>query len=290
MIFAANYAFLCQLLRERSGQVLFGDKQYLVESRLVPVARRHGHRNIDDLCRAARNPGAEAIRVDITEAMTTNETFFLRDKQPFEQLAGHMLPYLLKARANRRRLRIWCAAASTGQEPYSIAMLVKDIADKMPGWRTEILATDISNEVLQKAKAGAYTQFEVQRGLPIAYLVKYFKQVGDMWQLDAGVRSMVRFRQLNLLRDFATLGPFDVVFCRNVLIYFDQATKTSVLDRIADIMEPDGFLVLGASETTIGLTDKLKMIEGMRSLHAPLCGPGRVHGASRPASLKARRA
>jgi len=287
MISPANYSLLCRLLRERSGLVLFGDKQYLVESRLVPVARRHGLGSIDDLCRAARNPGAEAIRVDITEAMTTNETFFFRDKQPFEQLAGHMLPYLLKARSNQRRLRIWCAAASTGQEPYSIAMLVKEIADKTVGWRIELLATDISNEVLEKAKSGAYTQFEVQRGLPINYLIKYFKQVGDMWQLDAGVRSMVKFRQLNLLRDFGDLGPFDIVFCRNVLIYFDQDTKTGALDRIADIMAPDGFLVLGASETTIGLTDKLKMIEGMRSLHAP-CGPDERRAESPPVPVAKR--
>jgi len=289
MISPANYSFLCQLLRERSGLVLFGDKQYLVESRLVPVARRHGVASIDDLCRAARNPGAEAIQVAITEAMTTNETFFFRDKQPFEQLKGHMLPYLLKARANQRRLRIWCAAASTGQEPYSIAMLIKDMADEMPGWHVEILATDISGEVIDKARAGAYTQFEVQRGLPINYLIKYFKQIDDMWLLDSPIRSMVKFRQLNLLRDFSSLGPFDIVFCRNVLIYFDQPTKTSVLDRISDVMEPDGFLVLGASETTVGLTSKLKMIDGVRSLHEP-CVPEDRRVARLPTALRRRSA
>jgi len=273
MISSSNYALLCKLLRERSGLVLSGDKKYLVESRLVPVARRHGLGNIDDLCRAARNPGADAIRVDICEAMVTNETFFFRDRQPFQQFKSHMLPYLIKARSNRRSLRIWSAAASTGQEPYSIAMLLKDVADKMQGWRIELLATDFSTEVLAKARTGAYTQFEVQRGLPINYLIKYFKQVGDMWQLNAGVRSMVAFRPLNLLSDFGGLGSFDIVFCRNVLIYFDQITKTSVLNRIADVMAPDGFLVLGASETTIGLSDRLKTVEGLRGLHTPAAVP-----------------
>lgn len=289
MISSANYAFLCQLLRDRSGLVLFGDKKYLIESRLISVARRHGHGSIDDLCRAARNPGAEAIQVDITEAMATNETFFFRDKQPFEQLGSHMLPYLLKARSNRRRLRIWCAAASTGQEPYSIAMLLKDIADRTQGWRIDLLATDLSLEVLERAKAGAYTQFEVQRGLPINLLVKYFRQVGDMWQLDAGIRSMVEFRPLNLLHDFSGLGSFDIVFCRNVLIYFDQITKISVLNRIADVMAPDGFLVLGASETIIGLTDRLRMADGLRGLYTPVRAPRAVQGEGRAAPEEAPR-
>lgn len=273
MISSANYDFLCQLLRERSGLVLSGDKKYLVESRLVPVARRHGLGSLDDLCRAARNPGADEIQVDICEAMVTNETFFFRDKLPFQHLSDHVLPYLIKARSNRRCMRVWCAAASTGQEPYSIAMLLRDMADKLRGWRIELLATDFSTEVLAKAKIGAYTQFEAQRGLPIDYLIKYFKQVGDMWQLDATVRSMVTFRPLNLLSDFTDLGSFDVVFCRNVLIYFDQPTKSGVLDRIADVLAPDGFLVLGASETTVGLSDRFRTVEGLRGLQVPATGP-----------------
>ena len=267
MLAPTNYTFLCQLVHERSGLVLLGDKQYLIESRLIPVARRNGLGTIDDLCSAARNPGAEAIRVDITEAMTTNETFFFRDKTPFDHFSEQMIRHLLKARSNLRRIRVWCAAASTGQEPFSIAMMVQEMSAQMAGWRVEILATDISNEVLEKAKLGMYTQFEVQRGLPINYLVKYFKQIGDMWQIDPAIRAMVQFRPLNLLRDFRDTGTFDIVFCRNVLIYFDQPTKTDVLNRLSEAIAQDGFLVLGASETTIGLTDKLKTVDGMRTLH-----------------------
>ena len=169
--------------------------------------------------------GAEALTTDVVEAMTTNETFFFRDKIPFDHLRDTILPHLIPARANRRELRIWSAASSTGQEPYSIAMCLKEWGPTLAGWRIEIVATDLSQEVLEKSKAGIYSQFEVQRGLPIQLLVKYFKQTGELWQLNADIRGMVQHRQLNLLQDFSHLGKFDVIFCRNVLIYFDQDTK-----------------------------------------------------------------
>ena len=174
----------------------------------------------------------------------------------------------MAARARERRLRIWCAAASTGQEPYSLAMILKEMKDKLGGWRIDILGTDISAEVLEKAKAGIYSQFEVQRGLPIQMLVKYFTQAGDTWQIAPEIRAMVQFRPLNLLADFAGLGGFDVVFCRNVLIYFDQETKIGVLNRIARLLAPDGFLVLGAAETVVGLTDAFKPLHDKRGLYA----------------------
>lgn len=269
MINPTTYAFLCQMLKERSGLILSGDKQYLIESRLMPVARRHGAGSLEELVNVARSPAGEKVRVDITEAMTTNESFFYRDKTPFENFEKLMLPELLKARANQRRLRIWCSAASTGQEPYSLAMCLKEQAALIAGWRIEIIGTDISLEVLEKAKIGMYSQFEVQRGLPIQLLVKYFKQVGDMWQIDPAIRAMVQYRPLNLLQDFSSLGTFDIVFCRNVLIYFEQQTKSDVLNRIAKVMTPDGYLVLGAAETVIGLTDQYRSIEGYRGLYAP---------------------
>jgi chemotaxis protein methyltransferase CheR len=214
-----DYDYLRKLLRDRSGLVLSADKQYLVESRLLPVARRSGLAGLGDLVQRLRDPSAERLAVEVVEAMTTNESFFFRDKIPFQHFDDTMMPALFATRAPQRRIRIWCSAASTGQEPYSLAMSLKELGDhRTSGWRIEIVATDISNEVLEKAKAGIYSQFEVQRGLPIAFLVKYFTQIGDTWQIAPEIRAMVQFRPLNLLADFSHLGTFDIVFCRNVLI------------------------------------------------------------------------
>ena len=200
--------------------------------------------------------------------MTTNETFFFRDKIPFDHLKEAVLPALVQARASRRALRIWCAASSTGQEPYSIAMCVKEFA-ALVGWRVEIVATDLSQEVLEKSKAGIYSQFEVQRGLPIQLLVKHFKQIGELWQLNADIRGMVQHRQLNLLQDFSHLGTFDVIFCRNVLIYFDQDTKTGIFDRLSKMLDADGVLALGAAESVVGISDAFKPYPERRGLYRP---------------------
>ena len=207
--------------------------------------------------------------------MTTNESFFFRDKIPFEHFRATIMPALIEARAREKRIRIWCTAASTGQEPYSLAMALKAMGAALAGFRIEIVATDLSTEVLEKAKTGIYSQFEVQRGLPITQLVKFFAQVGDAWQIAPEIRGMVHFRPLNLLNDFAALGSFDVVFCRNVLIYFDQPTKIDVLDRIARQMPADGFLVLGAAETVIGLTDAFKPATDRRGLYVVNSEPRR---------------
>ena len=212
---------------------------------------------------------AQALAVEVVEAMMTNESFFFRDKLPFEQFRDTMVPALVAARANQRRIRIWCAAASTGQEPYSLAMCLKEIAPQIAGWRIDILATDLSNEVLEKAKAGVYSQFEVQRGLPIQMLIKYFTQIGETWQIAPEIRAMVQFQPFNLLNDFAGLGMFDVVFCRNVLIYFDQPTKVGIFERIAYTVERDGYLILGAAETVVGLTESFKPIPDRRGLYSP---------------------
>ena len=197
-----DYEFLRKLLKERSGLDLSPDKQYLVESRLVPLARKAGLGGITELVQKMKAGGAEALVADVVEAMTTNETFFFRDKTPFDHLKDTMLPALVQARAARRSLRIWCAASSTGQEPYSIAMCLKGFGPAIAGWKIDIVGTDLSQGVLEKSKAGIFSQFEVQRGLPIQLLVKHFTQVGDMWQLNSDIRSMVQHRQLNLLQDF----------------------------------------------------------------------------------------
>ncbi len=260
-----DYDFLRRLLKERSGLDLSADKQYLVESRLIPLARRAGLPGIAELV-AKIKAGAEALTSDVVEAMTTNETFFFRDKIPFDHLRETILPALVQARASRRSLRIWCAASSTGQEPYSIAMCVKEFAG-LAGWRVEILATDLSQEVLEKSKAGLYSQFEVQRGLPIQMLVKYFTQTGELWQLNADIRAMVQHRRLNLLQDFSHLGTFDVIFCRNVLIYFDQDAKASIFDRLSRMLEPDGVLALGAAESVVGISDAFKPYPDRRGLY-----------------------
>ena len=264
-----DYDYLRKLLKERSGLMLAGDKQYLVESRLLPVARRCGAAGLAGLIQKLKAPENEALIVDVVEAMATNESLFFRDKIPFDHFRDTIMPALLVARASQKRIRIWCAAASTGQEPYSLAMSLREMGSQLAGWRTEILATDFSLEVLEKAKAGVYSQFEVQRGLPIQMLVKYFTQVGELWQIAPEIRAMVQYRPFNLLHDCAQLGRFDVVFCRNVLIYFDQKTKIEVLERIARVLEPDGYLVLGAAETVVGLTSSFKPIPDRRALYGP---------------------
>ena len=280
----ADYEFLRGLLKERSGLDLAVDKQYLVESRLVPLARRAGLAGIPELVQKMKS-GAEALITDVVEAMTTNETFFFRDRLPFDHLTDTILPALLSARASRRSLRIWSAACSTGQEPYSIAMCLRERAAQLAGWRIEIVATDLSQEVLEKSKAGVYSQFEVQRGLPIQLLVKYFTQNGDLWQINSDIRAMVAYRQLNLLQDFSHLGKFDVIFCRNVLIYFDQQTKLSMFERLAKMMEPDGMLMLGAAETVVGMTDAFKPHPDRRGLYQPNLARGArpvLLGATQP--------
>ena len=268
-----DYEYLRKLLKDHSGLDLSADKQYLIESRLLPLARKAGLAGLPELVQKMKG-GSAAFIAQVVEAMTTNETFFFRDKIPFEHFRDTIMPELLQARAGRKSLRIWCAAGSTGQEPYSLAMCLKEMSAALTGWRVEILATDLSQEVLEKSRAGIYSQFEVQRGLPIQLLVKYFRQIGELWQINADLRAMVQHRQLNLLHDFSQLGSFDVIFCRNVMIYFDQDTKTNIFGRLARTIEPDGFLVLGAAETVVGLTEQFKPIGDRRGLYRP--GDSRV--------------
>ena len=264
----ADFEFLASILKQRSGLVLAAEKAYLLESRLMPVARKFGFTGLPDLIAAVRSERPEDLLRDITEAMTTNESLFFRDMKPFDQFRNLVIPKLAESRQAQSRIRIWSAAASSGQEPYSIAIILSEMQELLAGFDVEIIATDISVEMLNRARSGLYTQFEVQRGLPIATLVKYFKQVGEKWRLDANVRSMVKFKEFNLLDDPASLGTFDIVYCRNVLIYFDQQTKSEVLARIAACMPSDGVLYLGGAETVLGITDKFVPITGHRGMYA----------------------
>jgi chemotaxis protein methyltransferase CheR len=273
-----DYEYLRKFLKDQSGLDLSADKQYLIESRLLPLARKSGLPGISELVQKMRSGSSHFIN-QVVEAMTTNETFFFRDKLPFDHFRESIMPEMLRARANRKSIRIWCAAGSTGQEPYSLAMCLKEMGAVLNGFRVEILATDLSQEVIEKSKAGIYSQFEVQRGLPIQMLVKYFKQTGELWQINSDIRGMVQHKQLNLLHDFTCLGKFDIIFCRNVLIYFDQETKVNIFNRLAKVIEPDGFLVLGAAETVVGLTDVFKPFPERRGLYrpnAPSVVPGRT--------------
>jgi len=262
-----DFDFLRRMLKERSGLVLSAEKDYLLESRLLPLARRHGMTSLGELATRLRQPGSASLAIAVTEAMTTNETFFFRDRIPFDHLRDTVIPALVAARSREKRIRIWCTAAASGQEPYSIAMLLKALGGQLNGFRVDIVATDLSADVIDRAKAGIYSQFEVQRGLPIQLLVKYFSKSGDAWEIVPELRGMVQFRTLNLLNDFLPLGQFDVVFCRNVLIYFDQPTKVGVLERIARQMPRDGYLMLGAAETVVGLTDCFVPVPEKRGLY-----------------------
>lgn len=264
----ADFELIAELLKERSGLALNRGKAYLLETRLNPVARKWNFSGIEELAQAIRNNNDEALLVDVTEAMMTNESFFFRDREPFDQFTSIVLPHLLEARAATRSVRIWSAACSSGQEPYSLAMLLKEHADKLAGWNVEIVATDLSNEILDKAKEGLYSRFEIQRGLPISLLVKNFVQIGDRWQIDDSLRKMVKFQQFNLLENIGSLGRFDVVFCRNVLNDFDTAAKTRVLDGMANILAPDGLLYLGAAETVPAETDRFRIMQGQRGIYS----------------------
>ncbi|NUB09901.1 chemotaxis protein CheR [Azospirillum sp. Vi22] len=263
-----DFDMFSTLLKQRSGLVLTRDKAYLLESRLMPVARKWNMKGLEELASTVRTRKDEALLRDITEAMTTNESSFFRDQKPFDQFKQIVLPKLMEARSAKRSIRIWSAACSSGQEAYSLAMLLSEDAAKLAGWRIEIVGTDISTEMVERSKSGIYTQFEVQRGLPIQMLVKHFKQQGDKWQISQQLRQMASFREFNLLGDLSTLGQFDIVFCRNVLIYFDQPTKTKVLEAIARQMPQDGVLYLGGAETVLGITDRFKPVEGQRGLYS----------------------
>jgi chemotaxis protein methyltransferase CheR len=260
------FASLAKVLKARSGLVIGPEKLYLLETRLAPLLKCHGLRDLDALS-AKMRPGSTLER-EVVEAMTTNESLFFRDTKPFEALRHTVLPKLHAARPPGIPLRIWSAAASTGQEAYSIAMVTADLASAMPGRQVDILATDIARNPLERARQGLYTQFEIQRGLPMQMLVKHFAKEEKQWRVTQDLRDAITFKEWNLLSDLRPLGTFDIVFCRNVLIYFDPPTKRRVLEALARQMPADGVLVLGGAETVLGLTDSFHTVPGENGIYA----------------------
>lgn len=262
--------YLCRFLKERLGLVLPTDRAYLLQTRLPPVAQKFGMKSVEELAAAMRLEPTEKLLQEVADAMTTNESFFFRDGKPFEEFRDFVIPYLRQARAAEKSIRIWSAGCSSGQEPYSLAMLFRDMAGQFLDWKVNIVATDVSERILARAREGKYTTFEVERGLSPVFRDRYFKQEkDDTWRIDPPLRAMVEFRPFNLLHDCTRLGPFDVIFCRNVLIYFDSPTKVRILNRLRHQTAKDGFLFLGTAETVMGLGDDFDITSDRRGLYRP---------------------
>jgi len=287
-----EFQFLTTLIKDRSGISLTVDKTYLLENRLTPLAKGKGFDGIEGLVAKMRMGRDEALITEVVEAMTTNESLFFRDTKPFEVFRDVALPRILDNRPASQPLRIWSLACSSGQEAYSIAMTLKENWARVANRRVQIIGTDISTAMLAKAKAGTYTHFEVQRGMPVRLLVKYFDQNGANWEIKPELRQMVEFRKHNMILEAPALVSCDIVFCRNVLIYFDEATKRSVLEKVAKIMPKDGVLFLGAAENVIGISDVFEPVSCVRGAYQK---SGNVASAASPSSsvkapLQARRA
>jgi chemotaxis protein methyltransferase CheR len=269
---ATSFDWVRQVVHRESAIVLQPGKEYLVEARLLPIARQMGMADVGQLVDSVRTrPSAEQTR-KIVEALTTNETSWFRDGDPFSALTTTVLPALQAARSPHERLQIWSAASSSGQEPYTIAMLLEDALPNA-GTRVSITATDISREMVERTRAGRFSQLEVNRGLPAPMLVRHFTRAGSEWEVNSSLRRMVTASECNLAAPLPRMGPFDVVYLRNVLIYFDLSTKQAILRRIRSLMRPDGWLFLGAAETTLGVDDSWeRVVLGRSSAYRPLKG------------------
>ena len=252
---AHEFGLVRRILKEHSGLNLGEDKQGLIEGKLRPLLREFALPSLSHLVLAMMQPGAHHLRSRAAQAVTVQESYFFRNKVPFHYFIDVMLPNLMAKRETQRRIRVWCAATATGQEPYSLAMELAERDSRLVGWTVEIVATDLVEDALSKARKGFYSQFEMQRGVPVSLLLKYFNKVGNAWEISPDIRGRVEFRAHNLLEACQPLGAFDVIFCQNVLIYFDDATKHAVLVRLASQLATDGYLVLGAAETTTGLSN-----------------------------------
>jgi chemotaxis protein methyltransferase CheR len=256
-----DFSFLSEFLRRRSGLLLTSHKVHLVEFHLAPVARRFGFRDVGSLLRELRI-ARETLAGAVTEAMTTNDSSFFRDREVFDLLRESALPKLLKARATTKRLRIWSSACAAGQEAYSVAMILDDLKLTQAGWSIDLIATDLNSDLIARAEEGVYTQYEVQRGLEASHLEKHFTRDGESWRINDSLRRLVTFKTFNLLDSFGWLYPLDLVLCRNVLIYFDQGAKIQTIDKIADVLSPDGQLVVGQTESVSALNDAFVRVGG----------------------------
>ncbi|MBE9607360.1 protein-glutamate O-methyltransferase [Acetobacteraceae bacterium H6797] len=261
-----SFATIANLVKARSGIVLTADKGYMLETRLSGLMKREAIVSLDLLAQKLRDGRSEALLREVVEALTTNESSFFRDGKPFDHLRK-ILPKLHATRPAGQPIRIWSAACSTGQEAYSCAMILAEMKAQLGNRPFEILGTDLSRDVVTRAREGAFTQFEVQRGLPVQLLVKFFRQEEGKWRISPELRKATRFEERNLLGDHRILGRFDVIFCRNVLIYFDTPTKAQVLGAMASMLTPDGVLYLGGAETVLGITDRLQAIPGERGAY-----------------------
>lgn len=268
----ADAQFIQQFVMQRVGIVLTPEKRYLIETRLDPIARQMQLASITALVAKLRLRETMIERA-VINAMTTNETLFFRDKQPFEVIRERILPKLVKSARMRGRIRIWCAACSSGQEPYSLSMIADEMARELAGIRMEIYATDISDKMIEAAKLGVYSQFEVQRGLPVKQLLKYFTQEGTRWRINPDLGRRIDFQAGNLLQPFRHTGPFDLILCRNVMIYFNEATKRDLLRRMTEVLYADGYLLLGGAETVLGLSDDLSPHESDRGFYVHRSSP-----------------
>jgi chemotaxis protein methyltransferase CheR len=258
---------LANLLKTKSGLIVGTDKHYLLETRLAGIVKRDKLGDLNGLAERLRRLGSDALARDVVEAMTTNESFFFRDDKPFLHFSTQALPRLVAARPSGNPLRVWSAASSSGQEAYSLAMIIAESNAVLGGRKVEIVGTDIARDQLARAREGVYSQFEVQRGLPVQMLMKYFRKDDNNWRITDTIRSMAQFREFNLLSDLRSLGRFDIVFCRNVLIYFDQPTKMRVLEAIAGVMPADGLLYLGGAETVLGITSRFAPMPNDRGVY-----------------------
>jgi chemotaxis protein methyltransferase CheR len=267
-----SFDWVRQLVHRESAIVLQPGKEYLVEARLLPIARQAGITDVSQFVESVRTrPNPDSTRA-IVEALTTNETSWFRDGDPFTALTSTVLPSLLQARGPSERLQIWSAACSSGQEPYTIAMLLDDALPNAAS-RVSITATDLSREMVERTKAGRFSQLEVNRGLPAPMLVRHFQRAGTEWEVSPTLRRMVTATACNLAAPLPRMGPFDVVYLRNVLIYFDLPTKQAILRRVRDVMRPDGWLFLGAAETTLGVDDSWeRVVVGRSSAYRPSKG------------------
>lgn len=265
VVTADDYAFVANLLRERCALILEPGKEYLIRARLTPVAQRHNLMSVPALIHCIRRDQPQALVTEVIEAMVTTETSFFRDIHPFETLKKTVLPELIERRREQRQLNIWCAASSSGQEPYSVALLLKEYFPELATWRINLSATDISQEMLQRSRTARYSQLEVNRGLPTPLLLKWFRQDGAHWQLDQQIRAMVSFSQLNLASYWPAMAPWDLIFLRNVMIYFDNEVKKKILGRVSHVLNPDGYLLLGGAETTLSLDDSFARVETLKA-------------------------
>jgi chemotaxis protein methyltransferase CheR len=254
-----------KLLQERSAIALDADKRYLVEARLAPVLTQLQLRSIGELIARLRCQPNHGLHRQIVEAMVTTESSFFRDHHPFEALRKVVIPDLIQRRRDERRLHLWSAASANGQEPYSLAMQIREHFPELAGWQISLLASDISQGVLARAREGRYNQTEANRGLPPALLAKYFERHGTEWQIQPAIRRMVQFQEINLAQSWPTLPRMDLVLVRNVMIYFDVDTKKAILGRLARLLRPDGYLLLGGAETTFNLDDSYRRVEPLKA-------------------------